>query len=69
LSFLHYDPDDSAANETLDHLAGKGVQAEANRLDVSNRADVDRLFKGILSRFGRVDVLINNAGIAKMRSS
>jgi len=62
---IHYDPDDSAANETLAHLAEKGVQAEAHRLDVSNREDVDRLFKEILSRFGRVDVLINNAGITK----
>ncbi len=65
LVLLHNDPDDSVANETLNHLAGKGAKAEAHRLDVSNRGEVERLFKEIVSRFGRVEVLINNAGITK----
>ena len=65
LVLLHYDPDDSVADETMARLAEKGVQAETHRLDVSNRGEVDRLFKEILSRFGRVHVLINNAGITK----
>jgi 3-oxoacyl-[acyl-carrier protein] reductase len=65
LVLLHYDPDDSVAEQTLVHLAERGVEGEAHRLDVSNRGDVDRFFKDVLSRFGRVDVLINNAGITK----
>jgi len=65
LVLVHYDPDESAAEQTLAQLAEKGVQAEAHRVDVSNRGDVDRLFKEVLARFGRVDVLINNAGITK----
>ena len=65
LVLVHYDPDDSAAKEALARLAEKGVQGEAHRLDVSIRGDVDRLFKDVLARFGRVDVLINNAGITK----
>jgi len=65
LVLVHYDPDDSSVNQTLAQLADKGVQAEAHRIDVSNRGDVDRLFKDVLARFGRVDVLINNAGITK----
>jgi 3-oxoacyl-[acyl-carrier protein] reductase len=65
LVLLHHDPDDSVAKETLDRLADQGVQGEAHRIDVSNRGDVDRLFKDVLARFGRVNVLINNAGIMK----
>jgi len=65
LVLLHYDPDDSAAKETLERLAEQGVQGEAHRIDVSSRGDVDRLFKEVLARFGRVDVLVNNAGITK----
>jgi 3-oxoacyl-[acyl-carrier protein] reductase len=65
LVLLHYDPDDSAAKETLEHLAERGVQGDAHRIDVSSRGDVDRLFKEVLARFGRVDVLVNNAGITK----
>ena len=65
LVLLHYDPDDSAAKETLERLVERGVQGEAHRIDVSSRGDVDRLFKEVLARFGRVDVLVNNAGITK----
>ena len=65
LVLVHYDPDDSAAEQTLAQLAEKGVQGEAHRIDVSNRAEVERLFKEVLARFGRVGVLINNAGITK----
>ena len=39
-------------------------QASAPVTDVSLVADVDRLFDEIESRYGRLDVLINNAGIA-----
>jgi 3-oxoacyl-[acyl-carrier protein] reductase len=65
LVLLHYDADDSAATESLERLAERGVQAEAHRVDVSNRGEVDRLFKEVLARFGRVNVLVNNAGITK----
>ncbi|MCU0594669.1 MAG: 3-oxoacyl-[acyl-carrier-protein] reductase [Desulfobacterota bacterium] len=65
LVLLHYDPDDSAAQESLERLADRGVAGEAHRIDVSNRGEVDRLFKDLIARFGRVNVLINNAGITK----
>jgi 3-oxoacyl-[acyl-carrier protein] reductase len=62
---VHYDPDDAASKDTLEMLSGKGVEAESHRVDVSSFGDVDALFKDILSRFGKVDVLINNAGITR----
>lgn len=65
LVLVHYDSDESAAEQTVATLAEKGIQAEAHRVDVSSRGEVDRLFKDVLARFGRVDVLINNAGITK----
>ncbi|MEW6665610.1 MAG: 3-oxoacyl-[acyl-carrier-protein] reductase [Thermodesulfobacteriota bacterium] len=61
----HYDPDDSAARETLGKLAELGVQSEAHRVNVSSYGEVEAFFKGVLSRLGRVDVLVNNAGIVK----
>src|ERR1035437_6670278 len=36
----------------------------AVRADVTAPADVDRAFTQILSTFGRIDVLVNNAGIS-----
>ncbi len=62
---IHYDSDPSASEETLRLLAEKGIVAESHRLDVSSKGDVETLFKEILSSLGRVDVLVNNAGIAR----
>ena len=61
----HYDPEDFASRETLDILTQQGAEATSHRVDVSNYGDVEALFKDIIDQFGRVDVLINNAGIAR----
>ncbi|MFC1579382.1 3-oxoacyl-[acyl-carrier-protein] reductase [Thermodesulfobacteriota bacterium] len=62
---VHYDPDETASEETMDALTKKGIEVESHRVDVSSFEAVDDLFKDILSRFGRVDVVVNNAGITK----
>ncbi|MCV2402422.1 SDR family oxidoreductase [Marinomonas sp. C2222] len=46
-----------------------GIRALAVKLDVSNEQEVDELFKYIDKEFGRLDALINNAGIIKPISS
>ncbi|MCC6444782.1 MAG: glucose 1-dehydrogenase [Armatimonadetes bacterium] len=43
----------------------KGVRALAVRADVTNPEDARRLADAALEAFGRIDVLINNAGICK----
>ena len=54
--------------ERLDKLVkrieGMGGEALAVTTDVTREADVDNLFARAVERFGTVDVLINNAGIA-----
>ncbi len=40
-----------------------GVEALAEVCDVTNSDDVEQFLTAVLSRFGRVDVLINNAGV------
>jgi 3-oxoacyl-[acyl-carrier protein] reductase len=62
---MHYDPDDSASEETLKVLSQKGVEAESHRVDVSSFEAVADSFKDVLSRFEKIDVLVNNAGITK----
>ena len=46
-------------------LVELGLQAEAMTLDVARSGDVDRVAAEIVDRHGRVDVLVNNAGVAK----
>ena len=65
LVLVHLDPDDTAADETLNMISNTGSTAEAHRMDVSSRANVEALFQDVLERFGGVDVLINNAGITR----
>ena len=62
---MHYDPDESASSETLKLLEVNAAEVESHRIDISSKENVDRLFEDIISRFGRVDVLVNNAGITK----
>jgi 3-oxoacyl-[acyl-carrier protein] reductase len=62
---VHYDQDDSAANETLGILEQHGSEVESRRVDVSSYEAVGDLFEDIFARLKRVDVLVNNAGITK----
>ncbi len=43
----------------------KGARAAAFRLDVSDEDSVKSAVKSAIERFGKVDILINNAGITK----
>lgn len=61
----HYDPDEDASDETLNLLKEKGAEAVSHKLDVSSWEGVMTFFRNILSNYGRVDVLVNNAGITR----
>jgi NAD(P)-dependent dehydrogenase (short-subunit alcohol dehydrogenase family) len=52
----------SRNEEVVGELAAKGITAAAFEGDVARRADIERAAGEIVERFGRVDVLINNAG-------
>lgn len=53
-----------AVREPLTALEGLGVQAHYIQADVSDAAARSRLLTGTRERFGRLDVLVNNAGVA-----
>jgi 3-oxoacyl-[acyl-carrier protein] reductase len=53
------------AAATVDAILAAGGKAEAASADVSDPAAIERLVSGTLERHGRIDVLVNNAGIAK----
>lgn len=65
LVLVHYDSDDSAVNATIEDAERAGAQAEGRKVDVSVLSDVETLFKEVLEAYGRVDVLVNNAGITR----
>jgi 3-oxoacyl-[acyl-carrier protein] reductase len=51
--------------EVVAGIAAQGGKAEAVPLDVADRASVDAALAGILARHGRIDHLVNNAGITR----
>ncbi len=55
--------------ETVRELEAIGVEAIGLRCDVTSDADVERFRDQTLSRFGRVDVLCNNAGVSVLGPS
>ena len=60
---ISYRSSRQAAQETVHQLRAFGVRAEAIRADVARAADAKRLIEQVVARFGRLDVLVNNASI------
>src|SRR5512145_2703421 len=54
---------------TADEIIRNGGQAIAMPVDVSNHQSIERLVALTKDYYGRVDVLINNAGIAPMKKA
>lgn len=55
--------DESAAKETLDALKEAGVAARYYKCDVSDFSATKETVDKIVKDFGKIDVLVNNAGI------
>ncbi|MCA1039445.1 3-oxoacyl-ACP reductase FabG [Bacillus infantis] len=48
-----------------EELRAEGLQARFIQVDVSKRESIDELVRQVLEEYGRIDVLINNAGITR----
>jgi glucose 1-dehydrogenase len=59
------DIDAEAGARAADDIRAGGAEAKFVRTDVGDRAQAQRLIDQTLDAFGRLDVLINNAGIIK----
>jgi NAD(P)-dependent dehydrogenase (short-subunit alcohol dehydrogenase family) len=60
---INYRYSNTDAQAVIRQIQTLGVEAMAVPGDVSNAADVERMVAGALDRFGRIDVLINNAAV------
>jgi len=51
--------------EAVEKLKKDGVDAEAVRFDITKAADYKEVYKYLEEKYGKLDILINNAGIAR----
>lgn len=65
VAFNHFDPDEVEAEKTVALLEEKGVTAEGKKFDVSDPAAVKEYLDHLMDAHGRLDVLVNNAGITQ----
>ena len=63
---INYASSATEASKRVVELRQAGYQALAIKADVANADDVRRMFDEVETQFGKVDVLVNNAGILKV---
>lgn len=64
---INYKEQKSKAEEVVNALRSKGLNAISVKADISVYENVEKMFDEIHKTFGDVDILINNAGIASMK--
>jgi 3-oxoacyl-[acyl-carrier protein] reductase len=60
---VNYLSNKTDADAVVAHITAAGGTATAVQADVSNRADVERLFAEAVNAYGKLDVLVNNAAV------
>ena len=57
------DVDLNDCQKVVEEISATGGEARAYQLDVSAKDEVDKVFDQVVKDFGRLDILINNAGV------
>jgi 3-oxoacyl-[acyl-carrier protein] reductase len=62
------DLNEKGAEETTSKILEKGSQAISIKIDISKSEDVDKAVDTVLKSFGKIDILVNCAGICQIRN-
>lgn len=65
---VNYASDKSGADRVVDEITKRGGTAVAIQANVAKKADVQRLFAATSQAFGKIDILLNNAGVYEFGS-
>jgi NAD(P)-dependent dehydrogenase (short-subunit alcohol dehydrogenase family) len=49
--------------KVVDEIKANGGEAVAFKMDVTSKAEIDKVFDEVVKKWGRLDILVNNAGI------
>lgn len=64
---LNYNKSEKCAKNVENELKNEGIAVDIFRADVSKREEADSLIQFTEKKYGRIDVLINNAGISQTK--
>lgn len=64
---IHYHTSFDLAKELQEELQEQGVSCMIYGADISSRREVDNMIDSVLSTFGSLDVVVNNAGICEYK--
>jgi 3-oxoacyl-[acyl-carrier protein] reductase len=59
------DIDEQSAQEVAREITDSGGEALAFRIDVTDKESIARMVEGVMAKWGRIDTLVNNAGIVQ----
>lgn len=62
---ISYAGNEEAANKTVEELQALNVKAKSYKFDVANKEACTKAVEEVIAEFGRIDVLVNNAGITR----
>lgn len=62
---VNYASSPDAANDVVSEIESKGRKAIALQANVSDHSSVTSLFKSGMDHFGKIDIVVNNAGITR----
>ena len=62
---VSYAGNEEAANNTVKELLELGVKAKSYKFDVADKEACAKAVEEVMAEFGRIDVLVNNAGITR----
>ncbi|HEY7522994.1 MAG TPA: 3-oxoacyl-ACP reductase family protein [Candidatus Limnocylindrales bacterium] len=63
---VHYLRSVDGASQTMERIRGRGVEAEAFQANLADGNQAEALVDKVTERFGRVDGLVNNAGLTQV---
>lgn len=63
---INYKKDEEGSLKTLDIIKKNGGTACICKCDISSYKQVKEMFQFVISKFGRIDFLVNNGGISKI---
>jgi len=62
---VNYSSSDEAANATLDQIKAEGGDGMIYKANVADLSQVKVMVREVFKAYGRIDVLVNNAGIVR----